>query len=401
MTAAPPSVAPAAAVRAVTPLTRASAAVLIPPLRADYKHLALFSLKEKFYNIVTSTLGQFEGGKLTLPYDVFELGDVALQSGATLHGAKLAYKTHGALNGRKDNAVIVPTFYGGRHPDYEGMIGDGKALDPRKYFIIVPNMFCNGLSSSPSNTPAPFNGPKFPKITHWDNVRCQHRLVTEKFGIERIALATGFSMGGQQANYWAALYPDMVERLAPWCGSAKTAPHNWVFLEGVKAALLADRDFDGGWYASPPIRGIRAFARVWAGWGPSQAFYRNALYRQLGHSTPDDHMTAFWEANFLQFDANDLLGMLHTWQTSDISDNPLYKGDYVRALGTIKAKAIVLPGATDLYFPVADNAYQVEHMRHAELRPIPSDWGHIAGAPGLNPPDMTFLDDALKELLAR
>jgi homoserine O-acetyltransferase len=333
--------------------------------------------------------------------DIFELGDVVLQSGATLHGARLAYKTHGRLNAAASNAILVPTFYGGRHGDYEGMIGPGRALDPERWFIVVVDMFCNGLSSSPSNTPAPFDGPKFPRITHWDNVHCQHRLVTERLGIRKLALVTGFSMGGQQANHWAAIFPDMVERIAPWCGSAKTAPHNWVFLVGVKAALLADSHFDSGHYTSPPERGIRAFARVWAGWGPSQAFYRNALYTALGHSTPDDHMTAFWEANFLQFDANDLLGMLYTWQRSDISDNPIYAGDYDRALAAITARAIVLPGATDLYFPVADNAYQVERMRNAELRPIPSDWGHIAGAPGLNAPDMAFLDAALSELLAR
>jgi len=332
---------------------------------------------------------------------IFALGDIALQSGATLHGARIAYKTHGRLDAAGTNAILVPTFYGGRHADYEAMIGPGRALDPAKYFIVVVDMLCNGLSSSPSNTPAPFNGPKFPQVTHWDNVACQHRLLTEHLGVRRLALTTGFSMGGQQANHWAAIFPDMVERLAPWCASAKTAPHNWVFLEGVKAALLADGSFDGGWYASPPVRGIRAFARVWAGWGPSQAFYRNALYGALGHSTPDDHMTAFWEANFLQFDANDLLGMLCTWQRSDISDNAIYRGDYVAALRAIKAKTIVLPGATDLYFPVEDNAFQVRHMKDAELRPIPSDWGHIAGAPGLNAPDMDFLDAALRELLAR
>ncbi|MEY4267358.1 MAG: hypothetical protein RIS90_1893 [Pseudomonadota bacterium] len=333
--------------------------------------------------------------------EVFELGNVALQGGATLRNARLVYKVHGQLNSRGDNAILLPTFYGGRHADYDGMIAPGRALDPERYCIVVVNMFGNGLSSSPSNTAPPFDGPKFPSITHWDNVQCQHRLLTQHLGVRRLALATGFSMGGQQASHWAAIFPEMVERLAPWCASAKTAPHNWVFLEGVKAALLADAEFQGGLYRHPPQRGIRAFARVWAGWGPSQAFYRHRLYEELGHSSPDDHMTAFWEANFLQFDANDLLAMLNTWQRSDISDNPIHRGDYPAALRAIKAKSVLLPGATDLYFPVEDNAWQLQHMRDASLCPIPSDWGHIAGAPGLHAPDMTFLDTALRELLAR
>ena len=332
---------------------------------------------------------------------VHELGDLELQSGMTLHGARIACCTHGVLNAEGDNCILLPTFYGGRHGDYEPMIGAGRALDPARWFIVVVDMFGNGLSSSPSNTPAPFDGPKFPLITHLDNVSAQHRLLTQKLGVRRIALATGFSMGGQQANHWAALHPQMVARLAPWCASARTSHHNRVFLEGVKAALVNAVGFDEGWYRQPPVRGIRALARVWAGWGPSQAFYREQLHRALGHSSAEDHMLAFWEANFLQFDANDLLTMLHTWQRSDISDNAMFSGDYRRACRAITADTVLLPGRTDLYFPVEDNRLQRRLMRRAELRPIPSQWGHIAGAPGLNPEDMTFLDAALAELLAR
>ena len=82
-------------------------------------------------------------------YDVFELGDVALQSGMTLRGAKLAYKSYGELNDRRDNAIVFPTFFSGKHTDNEPMVGEGMALDPREYFIVVPNLFGNGLSSSP------------------------------------------------------------------------------------------------------------------------------------------------------------------------------------------------------------------------------------------------------------
>lgn len=86
-------------------------------------------------------------------------------------------------------------WYSGNIASNEWLIGAGKALDPEKYFIIVPCLFGNGQSSSPSNTPAPFDGPRFPNCTLYDNVKCQHRLVTEKFGIKKIALVTGWSMG--------------------------------------------------------------------------------------------------------------------------------------------------------------------------------------------------------------
>jgi homoserine O-acetyltransferase len=333
-------------------------------------------------------------------YEIFELDDVVLQSGATLRGAKLAYKTFGTLNPHKDNIIVYPTWYSGQHTENEWLIGDGMALDPSKYFIIIPNMFGNGLSTSPSNTPPPYDRGRFPGVTLYDNVRQQHRLLTEKFGIEKVALAVGWSMGAQQAYQWGALYPDMVARIAPFCGSARTSRHNFVFLEGVKAALTADDAYQGGWYEKQPTKGLRAMARVYAGWGFSQAFYRERLDLKMGFASLEDFLIGFWEGLFLPRDANNLLAMLWTWQKGDISANELYDGDFEKALGAIKARALVMPGSTDLYFPPEDNAYEVSQMPNAECRPIPSVWGHIAGGPGLNPVDVKFIDDALKELLA-
>lgn len=334
-----------------------------------------------------------------MDYEIFDLGDVPLQRGATLRNARLAYKTYGKLDADKGNVIVYPTWYSGQHYDNEWLIGPGMALDPGKYFIIVPNMLGNGLSSSPSNTPEPYNLSRFPDITLYDNVRLQHRLVTEKFGIERIALVTGWSMGAQQTNQWGCLYPDMVQRIAPFCGSAKTAPHNIVFLEGVKAALTADAAWNGGWYSAPPSKGLRAVGRVYAGWGLSQPFYMQELWRELGFSSLEDFLVGFWEGFFLQKDANNLLAMLWSWQHGDISDNPVFKGDFKKALGAIKARAIVMPAERDLYFPVADNEWEVSHMPNAECRPIPGVWGHFAGG-GSSPVDTRFIDTALKELLA-
>src|SRR3954451_10810551 len=112
-------------------------------------------------------------------YELFDLGDVTLQHGATLRDAKLAYKTFGELNAAKDNAIVYPTWYSGRHWDNEWLIGEDKAgLNPDRWFIIVPNMLGNGLSSSPSNPPPPWDRARFPQIAVRDNVAAQHRLVT-------------------------------------------------------------------------------------------------------------------------------------------------------------------------------------------------------------------------------
>lgn len=336
-----------------------------------------------------------------MDYEIDDIGDFVLQSGATIRGCKIAYKSFGTLNPAKDNAIVYPTWYSGQHDGNEWLVGAGMALDPAKYFIIIPNMIGNGLSSSPSNTPEPYNGPRFPKVTAYDNVKAQHKLVTEKFGITHLPLVTGWSMGALQTFHWGAMYPDMVARIAPFCGSAKCSRHNFVFLEGVKAALTADAAFAGGWYKSKPETGLRAMARVYAGWGFSQAFYREELdIKTLGFSSLEDFLIAFWEGFFLPKDANNLLTMLWTWQNGDISANELYGGDFKKALGAIKAKAYVMPGATDLYFPPADSEFEVANMPNAKFIPIPSIWGHFAGGPGTNPVDVKFLDEKLKELLA-
>jgi homoserine O-acetyltransferase len=104
-------------------------------------------------------------------FELFDLGDYALQSGVTLPAAKLAYKTYGTLTPAKDNVIVFPRAYNGLIAENEARIGGSSPLDPRRYFIIVTGLFGNSQSSSPSNTPPPHDGPRFPRATIADNVR--------------------------------------------------------------------------------------------------------------------------------------------------------------------------------------------------------------------------------------
>jgi len=330
----------------------------------------------------------------------FDAGAVVLQSGLTHRNTRLAYQTHGTLNAERSNVILWLTPFGAQHGDIEWMIGPGRALDPTRYFIVTPDLFGNGLSSSPSNAVAPANGGRWPQFTFADNVRIQRRMLQETFGIERIALACGWSMGGMQAYHWAALFPEAVDRLAVICGAARTSPHNQVFLEGVKATLTADVNFQDGRFTGFPERGLRAMGRVYAGWAMSQTFYRDELWRQTGCSSVEDYLVSNWEGNFLKRDPNNLLAHIWTWQHGDISANETFGGDLKGALGMIRARALIMPSATDLYFQVEDNRREVAAMPHAELRVIPSDWGHRAGMPVNNPVDCAFIEAALRELLA-
>ncbi len=334
-----------------------------------------------------------------MDYEKYELGTVSLLSGEKLDSAFLIYKTYGKLNKNKDNVVVLPTFYTGSHQRNEGFFGIGRAINPEKHFVVSINMFGNGFSSSPSNTPAPQDGPRFPHISLWDNIACQYKLLTENLGIDRIALVTGWSMAGCQAYQWAAQYPDFVDAILPFCASAKTSTHNYVFLEGVRAALCADQNWNNGDYDSPPVDGLKAFARVYAGWAFSQTFYRDSLFQEIGYETMEDLLIDWENEHVENWDANNLLAKLATWQASDISVGPLYNGNFKMALKAIRAKTILMPCTQDLYFPPEDNAVEASYIMNAELRPFDSPFGHCAANPGNDSGFEASLERAIGDLL--
>ena len=228
-----------------------------------------------------------------------------------------------------------------------------------------------------------------------DNVRLQHALLT-KLDIEHIRLVAGWSMGGCQAFQWGAQYPGMMDAIAPLCCSACTGHFNKIFLLSLRRALVLDPAFEDGFYTRPPVRGLQAFATIYAGWGFSEPFYRTEAFRMFGAATAAEFSRNFWERGFLHLDANDLLSLLQTWEGGDISQGVDYSGDLGAALGAITARAIVMPCKYDSYFPPADSLAEVARMPHAECREIDSIWGHMTL---WNPADRPFIDAALSELL--
>lgn len=332
-------------------------------------------------------------------YELYKLGEFSLESGAALNDAQLAYKTYGELNPQRTNAVLLCSFFSGTHEGYEYLIGEGRCLDPRQFFIVSTNLFGNGLSSSPSNTLPPFDGPHFPLVTIRDNVRAQHRLLTEQFGISNLVLVAGFSMGAQQAYQWAVSYPDMTERIAAWCGHAHTTPYTWVWLEGRLSILKAAVNWNGARSTAPSIEGARAMARSYAAWGMSPAWYREKLWTHLGFSTLEEFMSGWWEQAARGRDVNNVLAQLETWKVHNVGDTPGFNGDYHTALASIQARVLLMPCRTDLYFPLEDAEEEARCLRYGVWKPIDSIWGHWAGF-GLNEADRCFIDGALKDLLA-
>ena len=331
-------------------------------------------------------------------YHIFEAGDVTLQSGVVLLSLRLAYQTYGILNAAKDNVIVYPTSFSAQHVDTEWLVQSGGILDSDRYFIVIPNLFGNGLSSSPSNS----GDAPFPAISYHDAIAVQRRLLVEQFGISKIALVYGWSMGGMQAYHWAACYPDMVERAAIVCGSARCSPYNHVFLESVKAALTADPAFKDGRFVEKPTAGLRAMGRVYAGWAMSHTFYRDEVWREAGFTTLEDYLAGSWDGAFARRHANDLLAQIEIWQRGDISRCAEFGGDFDCALAAIKARVLLMPGETDRYFDVRDNEDELGKLvnaRSAVLHPIPSIHGHRAGNPVNNPRDRDFIHAEISALL--
>lgn len=334
----------------------------------------------------------------------FQLGTFVTQAGEEIPEAYIAYKTFGSP---ENPAIVYPTWYSGAIADNEWLISaKHQGLNPEKYFIIIPALFGNSQSSSPSNSSLRCH---FPLTTMYDNVKAQHELITIELKVTSVYCVLGWSMGAGQSFQWAVSYPDMVERCIPFCGAARTAHHNITFLRSLIMAIQLDPRFQQGEYEpeKQPQAGKEVFSAIYSGWGLSQAFYRQELFKQLGYKSRQEFLDEFWTPLFSYKDANNLIAMLRTWIEADITCTPgnsfahqakdgrSSEEDYIKALQSIRAKTLVVPCRTDLYFPPEDSEFEVQHIPNAKLFVLESVWGHFAGGPGVNPEDVQQLDKAI------
>jgi homoserine O-acetyltransferase len=334
------------------------------------------------------------------PYETIGIGNFELEEGGNIPDCQLAVATHGTLNAAKDNAILVPTWYSGTSKIMEQVyIGNGRALDPGKYFIIVVNQIGNGLSTSPHNSGGVQAGPQFPKVRIGDDVSAQHGLVTEKYGLKSLALVVGGSMGAQQTYEWAVRYPDFVKRAAPVAGTARNTEHDFVFADTLAEAITSDPGFKNGNYNSPAdvAAGLKRHAKLWTVMGWSTDFFRANRYKALGFDSMQAFVDTFMTGYFAPMDPNDLLAMAWKWQRGDVSRHT--KGDLAAALGRIKAKTYVMPISHDMFFPPGDCEAEQRLIPGSEFRPLASIDGHL-GLFGTDPQLLSQLDAHLKELLA-
>ena len=336
----------------------------------------------------------------TLERHEFVVKNFKTESGSVLPEARLVYTTLGRMNTTGSNAILLPSHYMADFNGYNWLIGSGadRVFNPSRDFLVLTELFGNGRSSSPSNTPEPFHGPRFPVTTIRDNVEIVYRLLTEELKVKHLRAVVGFSMGAEQAFQWAVSHPDFMDAIVATAGTAKCYGHGFVRLEGQIAALTTDPAWQGGDYASPPARGLEAFSVVWAGWLYSQEWWRKELWRTISpEGTTFDQYLQRRRGSF-RADANDYILQARTWQRHDVGATPGFGGDVERALKSIRVRVLYMPSETDLYFPMTDARYEQALIPRVTFTPIPSLWGHTAGAAS-NPADLRFLNESIAAFL--
>jgi homoserine O-acetyltransferase len=324
------------------------------------------------------------------PHQLFNEGDLKLESGEVIKDFSISYVTHGTLNANKSNAILMVTAISGNHHRIDFMIGPGKALDPSKYFIIATDAISNGLTTSPSNSKSQ---PRmsFPKFAIRDMVESQYRLLKEKFGIDHVVAVVGPSMGGMQVLQWGVSHPDMMDGLIAMVPLAKTPAWTVAVLETTRRAIMLDPAWNGGNYTAMPEKGVR----LWRDILNLLAARTPDMYQAQFKNGPDvlPWMTQQEDAVLKAFDANDWIYQTWAYDKHDVGTTPGFNGDTDKALASIKAKTLILTGTKDLLNPEFEPQAAARAIKNARVVTIsPGTVTGHASAGGGFPADVEFLN---------
>jgi homoserine O-acetyltransferase len=330
------------------------------------------------------------------PHQSYKIGDLTLESGETIRDFAISYVTHGTLNAKKSNAILMVTAISGNHHRLDFLIGPGKALDTDKYFIICTDAISNGLTTSPSNSTAQPHM-KFPKFVIRDMITSQKKLM-EHLGIDHVVAVVGPSMGGMQALQWGVSYPDYMDSLVALVPLAKTPAWTVTVLEATRKAIMLDPAWQNGDYAAPPEQGIRLWRDI-----------LNFLAARSPEVSRDQFPNQMDMLPFLQaqetalikaFDANDWIYQTWAYDRHDVGTTPGMNGDMVKALRAIKAKTLIMTGTKDLLNPEWEPREAARYIRDVRVETIsPGTVTGHASAGGAFPADVDYLNREIAQFL--
>ncbi len=324
------------------------------------------------------------------PHQSYSEGDLKLESGEVIRDFSISYVTHGTLNAKKSNAILMVTAISGNHHRLDFMIGPGKALDPDKYFIVCTDAIANGFSTSPSNSKAQ---PRmaFPKFSIRDMVESQYRLMKEKFGIDHVVAVVGPSMGGMQVLQWGVSHPDYMDALVAMVPLAKTPAWTVAVLEASRKAIMTDPAWKDGNYEAPPEKGIRLWRDILGFLSARTPEMYSAQFKNGIDVLPwlEQQETALIKA----FDANDWIYQTWAYERHDVGATPGFGGDTAKAMASIKAKTLILTGTKDLLNPEFEPIAMGKNISGVKMLTIsPGTVTGHAAAGGAFPADVEFLN---------
>ena len=209
-----------------------------------------------------------------------ELGNLKLQGGTVIENFRLGYRTLGKLNPEKSNAILWPTWLGGKSRDLLQFLGSGKVVDTSIYFVVLVDAIGNGVSTSPSNSKSqPIM--KFPTFTIRDMVESEHRLLVEVFHIPHLRAVMGVSMGGMQTFEWALTYPEFMDLAIPLAGSPQSTSYDKLLWTSQIDALELDPAWNRGNPTGPLTRGFAVSEEI------GQMALTSPAYR-VAHTNPKE-----------------------------------------------------------------------------------------------------------------
>ena len=304
-----------------------------------------------------------------------------LESGGFLPDLQIAYHTYGKLNGTGSNVLWVChalTANSDVADWWEGIYGEGRALDPSKYFIVCANIIGSHYGTTGPLHLNPETGlpwyDKFPLITVRDMVQA-HIILRKHLNIERIHTLLGGSLGGQQALEWAIEEPEVIERLIPIATNAVHSPWGIAFNETQRMAILADPTY-GSHDAHAAAKGLQAARAI------AMLSYRHYHTYQASqtdeHRMAENHRAASYqryqgEKLTKRFNAYSYVSLSKTMDSHDVGRN---RGSIENALATIQAKTLAVGVSSDLLFPVHEQKLLARHIPNATYTEIDSIFGH-------------------------
>jgi len=330
------------------------------------------------------------------PHQSYKIGDLTLESGEVIKDFSISYVTHGTLNAKKSNAILMVTAISGNHHRLDFLIGPGKALDTDKYFIICTDAIGNGLTTSPSNSTAQPHM-HFPKFVIRDMVTSQKKLM-EHLGIDHVVAVIGPSMGGMQTLQWGVSYPEFMDSLVALVPLARTPAWTVTVLEATRKAIMLDPAWQNGDYTAPPEHGIRLWRDILnflAARSPEVS--RDQFPNQLDMLP---YLQAQESALIKAFDANDWIYQTWAYDRHDVGTTPGMNGDDVKALRAIKAKTLIMTGTKDLLNPEWEPREAARYIRDVRVMTIsPGTVTGHASAGGTFPADVDYLNREIGQFL--